>query len=79
MSKYCTPIASATQLLNREHILYCVYQGIAEKQLSIVDAVEKSQQQKKMQYLDNDNYCYGANFIIFPVLDRLPLPITRWD
>jgi len=45
-----TLIASATQLLNREVILYCVHQGTAEKQLSIADAVipvEKSQKKKK--------------------------------
>jgi len=49
-AKKFTPIASATQLLNCEHILlYCVYQGTAEKQLSIADPVipvEKSQQKK---------------------------------
>jgi len=27
-----TPIASATQLLNQEHIVYTMYQGMAEEQ-----------------------------------------------
>jgi len=46
-----TPIASATQLLNREHIVTVLCnQGTAEKQLSIADVVilvKKSQKKSK--------------------------------